>query len=140
MKTIVNFLKENNYVVGNAYEVGDAVFAIHDNTVMVSYDGDVWGVPTSCGNVNMQVQDILYDNYEVEMRFCDECGKPYDAGFMAGDGEGYCCEECFEPMMDKEYGKGKWRGTKEEGRYGGYYEYLDGDKWCDTGWFYTEWY
>lgn len=139
-KTIVNFLKENGYTNDKVYEVGDASFTMHGSTVMVSYNGDVWGVPSSRGDVNYQVQDVLYDNYEVEMRFCEECGKPYDAGFMAGDGEYYCCEECFEPMMDRDYGKGKWRATKEEGYCGGYYEYLDGDEWEDTGLFYTEWY
>ena len=140
MKTIVDFLKANNYTDNKYYEVGDASFAIHGSTVMVSYEGEVWGIPISCMNPNAKVQDVLYDNYEVEMRFCDECGKPYDAGFMAGDGEYYCCEECFEPMMDRDYGKGKWRATDEEGDRGGYYEYLDGDEWEDTGLFYTEWY
>ena len=141
MKTIVNFLKENGYTNDKFYEVGDASFAIHGNTVMVSYNGDMWGVPTSRGDVNMQVQDILYDNYEVEMRFCEECGKPYDAGYTAGDGEWYLCVDCFEPMMDEAFGKGKWRPTDKEGRYGGFYENLNDDgEWEDTGAFYTEWY
>ena len=42
--------------------------------------------------------------------------------------------------MNKAYGKGKWRGTDEEGYYGGFYEYLQDDgEWEDTGVFYTEW-
>ena len=140
MKTIVNFLNENGYIDDNAYEVGDSLFSIHNGTVMVSYEGETWGIPSSRGDVNTEVQDILYDNYEIEMRFCDECGRPYDAGFMAGDGEYYCCEECFESMMNKEYGEGKWKATEEEGESGGFYAYLEGDVWEDTGWFYTEWY
>lgn len=139
-KTIVDFLRENEYTDSKIYEVGEASFTMYGNTVMVSYNGDVWGVPASRRDVNIQVQDILYSYYEVEMRFCEECGRPYDAGFIAGDGDYYCCEDCFEPMMDRDYGKGKWRATEEEGYYGGFYEYLDGDKWEDTGLFYTEWY
>jgi hypothetical protein len=140
MKTIVNFLKENGYTNDKIYEVGDVSFTIHGNTVVVSYNGDVWGIPASRTDINIKVQDLLYDCYDVEMRYCDECGKPYDAGFMGGDGEWYCCEDCFEPMMDRDFGKGKWRPTEKEGMYGGYYEYLtDSGKWRDTGAFYTEW-
>lgn len=140
MKTIVDFLKENEYTNDKIFEVGDVSFTMHGSTVLVTYEGEVWGIPSSCMNPNAKVQDVLYDNYEVEMRFCDECGKPYDAGYMGGDGEWYCCTDCFEPMMDRDFGKGKWRATEEEGRYGGYYEYLTDDgKWRDTGAFYTEW-
>ena len=140
MKTIANFLKENGYIDDNVYEVGDSSFAIHNGTVMVSYEGETWGIPASRGGVNTEVQDILYDNYEIEMRFCDECGRPYDAGFMAGDGDYYCCEDCFEPMMNREYGENNWKVTEDEGYRGGFYAYLDGNKWEDTGFYYTEWY
>ena len=140
MKTIANFLRENKYTDNKIYEVGDVSFTMYGSTVMITYDGEVWGVPASCLDVNREVQDLLYDHYGIEMRFCDECGKPYDAGFMGGDGEWYCCEDCFEPMMDRDFGKGKWRPTEKEGMYGGYYEYLtDSGKWRDTGAFYTEW-
>ena len=91
-------------------------------------------------NPQYDIQDILYEEYGVEIRFCDKCGKPYDAGYMAGDGEWYSCEECFESVMDGYFGKGKWQPSEEEGRYGGYYEYLNDDgEWEDTGAFYTEW-
>ena len=86
------------------------------------------------------VQDTLYEEHKTEVRFCEECGKPYDCGFIAGDGDWYCCEDCFEEVMDRDYGKGKWRGTDEEGCYGGFYESLHDDgEWEDTGIFYTEW-
>lgn len=141
MKTIADFLRENKYTDNKIYEVGDVAFTMYGDTVMVSYNGEVWGVPASRRDVNIQVQDILDSYYKVEMRFCDECGKPYDAGFIAGDGDYYCCEECFEPMMNREYGEGKWKATEEEGYYGGLYAYLDKNgKWRDTGFFYTEWY
>lgn len=139
MKTIVDFLKENKYTDGEIYKVGDVSFTMYKNSVVVMYDGDEWAIPENWGSVNREIQDSLYDHYGVEMRFCDECGKPYDAGYMAGDGEYYCCEECFEPMMDRDYGKGKWRPTKDEGCFGGFYEYFGGDFWEDTGIFYTEW-
>jgi hypothetical protein len=87
---------------------------------------------------DFDLQDML-DEFGLEIRFCEECGKPYDAGFIAGDGDWYCCHECFESIMDRDYGKGKWRATDEEGDRGGFYEYLDGDEWEDTGIFYTEW-
>lgn len=76
----------------------------------------------------------------MEIRFCEVCGRPFDAGFIAGYGDWYCCEECFEPTMDKDYGKGNWRPTDEEGEYGGLYEFLgDNGEWQDTGVYWTEW-
>lgn len=141
MKTIADFLKANEYTNDKIYEVGDVSFTMHGNTVMIAYNGEVWGIPASCTNINAETQDLLYYHYDVEIRFCDECGKPYDAGYMGGDGEWYCCEDCFEPMMDRDFGKGNWRPAKEIGMYGGFYEYLtDSGKWKDTGAFYTEWY
>ena len=71
---------------------------------------------------------------------CEECGKPFDAGFIGGDGDWYCCGSCFDDAMDKTYGEGKWRPTDEEGEYGGFYENFDGDEWVDTSIYYTEWY
>lgn len=141
MKTIVDFLKTNGYENDKIYEVGDASFAMNGDMVVVSYNGESWGVPASRQDVDLQVQDILETYYEVEMRFCNECGRPYDAGFVAGDGDYYCCEDCFEPMMNRDYGEGNWKITEEEGYRGGFYAYLDKNgKWEDTGFFYTEWY
>lgn len=92
------------------------------------------------GNDNNDIQDFLYDNFGIEVRFCEECGKPYNAGFITNDGDWYCCQECFTDAMDKQYGKGKWKASDEEGVYGGWYEHLnDEGAWEDTGTFYTEW-
>jgi hypothetical protein len=85
------------------------------------------------------IEDVL-SAHKIEVRFCEECGKPYDAGYIAGDGDWYCCEDCFEGVMNRDYGEGKWRGTDEEGYYGGYYEHLEDDgEWEDTGIYWTEW-
>ena len=137
MKTIKDYLEKNGsfktYLKNR--EVG---FTLCEDYIIVEVDtgvaADIYELKTE-----MEIQDMLYDNYDVEVRFCEECGKPFDAGFTVDGGFWYCCEECFEPTMDKDYGKGKWRETDEEGYYGGFYEYLDGDEWEDTGIFYTEW-
>lgn len=76
---------------------------------------------------------------EMEIRFCEECGKPYDRGFTAENGDWYCCEECFESTMDRDYGRGNWRAAKEEGAYGGWYETLRDGRWEDTGIYWTDW-
>lgn len=137
MKRLVDYLKKEKFTsyVGTCL----VTLQLHDNVIILSCNGDKYLVGADNSSPEYEIQDILYDNYGTEIRFCDECGKPYDEGYMAGDGEYYCCEECFEPMMNRDYGEGKWRGIDEEGRYGGLYEYLDGDKWDDTGLFYTEW-
>lgn len=89
--------------------------------------------------IETAIQDIL-ELDKIEIRFCEECGKPFDAGFMADDGSWYSCKECFETAMDNCYGKGKWRPSENEGEYGGWYESFDGNEWVDTSIFYTEWY
>lgn len=87
-----------------------------------------------------EIKYILDEDYGAEIRFCEICGKPFETGFIAGDGDWYCCEECFEPTMDKDYGKGKWRATDEEGEYSGFYEFIGRDgEWQDTGIYWTEW-
>lgn len=139
MKTIKDYLRENGDFkcdLGNRTEVG---FALAEDNIIMMVDT---GVATDIYKLEIgrDVQDVLYDDYNIEIRFCEECGKPFDAGFTAGDGEWYCCEDCFESVMDRDYGKGKWRATEEEGEYGGFYEYLDNNRWEDTAIFYTEWY
>lgn len=140
MKTIINFLENNGEIKVDIGALalsfnpcfGYIVMCVNDT---VYYEIEVSDVLAA----QNQIQDILYDDYQTEIRFCEECGKPYDKGFMAGDGDWYCCEECFDSVMNETYGKGKWRPTDEEGSEGGYYEYFDYDEWEDTGIFYTEW-
>lgn len=140
MKTIVDYLKEHGKyehdVQGRAFEL-----ILKGNQILLNYlDG--WAVINAEQEgyiVENSIAEILED-HKIEIRFCEECGKPFDAGFIAGDGDWYCCEECFDGAMDTTYGKGKWRPSDEEGENGGWYEALDEDKWVDTSIYYTEWY
>ena len=140
MKSIVNYLKENGPFKGyiGKHEV---MLEIIPDCIIMTVDEEKYNIDISNEWVAQStIQDMLYEFDKTEVRFCEECGKPYDCGFMAGDGDWYCCEDCFEDAMNKAYGKGKWRGTEEEGYYGGFYEYLQDDgEWEDTGVFYTEW-
>ena len=136
MKRLVDYLKENTFenVVGE-YPVE---IMLWQGQITLICDHDEYDITSN--SPEYEIQDILYDNYNTEIRFCDECGKPYDAGYMAGDGEYYCCEDCFEPMMNRDYGEGKWKPLDEEWYRGGWYGYLDENgEWDDTGIFYTEW-
>jgi len=141
MKTIIDYLKEHGKYEhdfgGRAFNldlIGESILLTtergKEHVILVNQKG--W-------NIESDIRDALeLDN--IEIRFCEECGKPFDAGFIAGDGDWYCCEECFDGAMDTTYGKGKWRPSEEEGENGGWYENLDGDEWVDTGIYYTEWY
>lgn len=139
MKTVLDYIKENKKfegMIGNAnikLEMFKDLLVMtrdtHIHTCRVSHYSDAEGL----------IEDVLAE-HKIEVRYCSECGKPYDAGYVAGDGDWYCCEDCFKGVMDRDYGEGKWRGTDEEGCYGGYYEYLQDDgEWEDTGIYYTEW-
>ena len=142
MKTVVDYLKKNKKyihdVMGRYFEL-----ELYDNgnDIGLQFENDGHIIPINGEDhvVEGLIQDILEER-KIEIRFCEECGIPFDAGFTAGDGDWYCCEECFEDSMDKSYGKGNWRGTHEEGEWGGFYERLDGDEWTDTGVYWTEWY
>lgn len=92
-------------------------------------------------DINSNIQDILSERYDIEIRFCEQCGKPFNAGYTTDCGAWYCCEECFDEAMDDDYGEGNWRPTDTEGIYGGFYEFLDksNNTWEDTGIYYTEW-
>lgn len=82
----------------------------------------------------------LLEIYELEVRFCEECGKPFDAGYVEGDGFWYCCEDCFYSAMNRIYGENRWRSTDMPGEWDGYYEFQNDDGvWTDTGIYYTEW-
>lgn len=140
MKTIVDYLKEHGKYKhdfkGRAFEL-----ILKGNQILLNYlDG--WAVINAEQEgyiVENSIAEILED-HKIEIRFCEECGKPFDAGFIAGDGDWYCCGGCFDEAMDKTYGEGKWRPTNEEGEYGGFYESFDGNVWGDTSIYYTEWY
>ena len=141
MKTIVDYLQTNKRyehdVKGRAFDlelIGERVLLKRENGTQHIIDANQTG-----HDIEIAIQDIL-EHDKIEIRFCEECGKPFDAGYIAGDGDWYCCEECFEDAMNKTYGEGKWRPTEDEGEYGGYYESLDGDEWVDTSIYYTEWY
>ena len=140
MKTVVGYLKEHGKYEhdfqGRYFEL-----ILDGNQILLNHD-DGWAVikTTLEGyEVENAIAEILED-HKIEIRFCEECGIPFDAGFIAGDGDWYCCEECFDDAMNTTYGEGKWRPTKDEGEYGGYYESFDGDEWVDTSIYYTEWY
>lgn len=142
MKTLLDFLRENNgqYIcyIGRHH----ITFDLCNDGLSMDVDRENYKINLTCAKWGLQdsVQDILYNLDKTEIRFCEECGRPYDCGFIAGDGEWYCCEPCFDAVMDRDYGKGKWRDTEEEGCYGGFYEFLDDSgEWDDTGIYYTEW-
>lgn len=141
MKTVVDYLKEHKQYI---HDVMDADFELKldSEVVTLKCNGHEWQINAKSGS---QTEDeiifILEENFGIEIRFCRTCGMPIDFGFMECGGYFYSCEEHFEESMDDMYGKGKWRASKYEGEYGGFYEFLDDDgKWEDTGVFYTEWY
>jgi hypothetical protein len=141
MKTVIDYLKEHGKYEhdfqGRDFElelVGERILLKRENGKEHIIDANQKGY-----YIEIAIQDIL-ELDGIEIRFCEECGTPFDAGFMANDGGWYSCEECFESAMDRTYGKGKWRPSEYEGAYGGWYEYLDEDEWEDTSIFYTEWY
>lgn len=141
MKTVVDYLQANK-----TYEEEIAGYNVKlklvGESIVLQVDDDREYLIDASGETNAEyeIQDILYDNYGAEIRFCEVCGIPYDMGFIAGDGDWYCCQNCFDAVMDKDYGEEGWRVTDEEGEYGGYYEYRNADgEWIDTGIYYTEW-
>lgn len=141
MKTIIDYLIQNKIYEGEI--AGHKIeLRLSKKCVVMTVDGDRYLIKIFNEDVSpdTEIKYILEENYNTEIRFCEVCGKPFDAGFIAGDGDWYCCEECFEPTMDNDYGKGNWRSTDEEGEYGGFYEFLgDNGKWQDTGVYWTEW-
>ena len=140
MKTIVDFLKEKRKYQCKIIE-HNLVFELQEENILLTVDDENWLFKDGTGEDHeFCIQDVLSNVYNIEIRFCEECGKPYDVGYTACSGEWYCCEECFESTMNKDYGKKKWRPTDEEGKYGGLYEYLNTDgEWEDTGIYWTEW-
>lgn len=139
MKTVVDYLKAHgkykHNIKGCALEI-----ELDEDKILLGYNGEwvVINAEQKGWMIESDIADILED-HNVEIRFCEECGKPFDMGYIAGDGDWYCCKECFNTSMDEYYGKGKWRLTDEEGSRGGFYENFDEDGWIDTGIYYTEW-
>lgn len=141
MKTVEDYLTEHG-----VYEesIADHIVKLKlaKKTIVMTVDDDRYLIKRFDDEISpeTEIRAILEDIYGANIRFCDTCGIPYDMGFMAGDGDWYCCQSCFEETLNSDYGKDRWRGTEEEGEYGGYYEYLNSSgEWEDTGIFYTEW-
>lgn len=140
MKTVIDYLKEHGKYVhnfkGRAFEI-----VLHKDKVMLGCESEWIAIDAEQDGyvIENEITELLEDKH-IEIRFCEECGKPFDAGFIAGDGDWYCCEDCFDVSMNETYGVGKWRPSEEEGVAGGWYEHLDGNEWLDTGVYYTEWY
>lgn len=141
MKTIEDYLIENK-IYEESIADHEVKLKLAKKTIVMTVDGDRYLIKRFGDEISpeTEIRAILEDIYGANIRFCDVCGIPYDMGFIAGDGEWYCCQSCFESVMNKDYGEDGWRGTEDEGEYGGFYEYLRPDgEWEDTGIYYTEW-
>ena len=141
MATVLDYLKKHKKYEHD-FQGRDFELELNDDQILLGCNGDwvIINAEQKGWTIENDIRAILEDDYGIEIRFCEECGIPFDAGFMAGDGDWYCCEVCFEPAMDKTYGKGKWRPSEEEGENGGWYEAFEVDEWVDTSIYYTEWY
>lgn len=138
MKTITDYLIKHKSII---IPIGgyDVQFSLKGRFISMEVDGLRYVRNAYSGDVCEYIQEAFENETGLEMRFCDECGKPFDAGYTAEDGSWYCCEECFKPTMHRDYGN-DWRSTDHAGDNGGYYEYLKEDgEWEDTGVYYTEW-
>ena len=137
IKTIVDYLNKRKFhdYIGDC----DVILEMQGHNIKMTCNGKEYIIDILKVTPEYEIQDILAEKHKTEVRFCEECGKPYDKGFIAGDGDWYSCEDCFEDAMNRVCGEGKWRPTEDEGCYGGFYEQLDGDEWIDTSVYYTEW-
>lgn len=87
--------------------------------------------------------DHAPDGARHEFRTCDYCGQPMSEGYTVDGGCWYCCDECFEPMMKRDYKLGYRPNEHDDdgGWCGGYWDYKSEDgEWYDTGIYYTDWY
>ena len=141
MATVLDYLKKHKKYEHD-FQGRDFELELNDDQILLGCNGDwvIINAEQKGWTIENDIRAILEDDYGIEIRFCEECGKPFDAGFIAGDGDWYCCEECFEGAMDTTYGKGKWRPSEDEGENGGWYEAFEVDEWVDTSIYYTEWY
>ena len=137
--TLVDYLEKEKIFIKRIPE-REIMMCLENDCVVMYCDNVKYIIDTEVFDAEMEIQSVLEDNHGIEIRFCEECGKPYDAGFTAGNGDWYCCEECFENAMNETYGVGKWRASADIGEYDGWYEYQKEDgTWEDTGIYYTEW-
>ena len=102
MMSIVNYLNEHQKyehdVMGRAF-----MLEMDNNNIVLKVNGDEWLIESGI-SAELAIQEIL-EEHNIEIRFCEECGKPMDEGFMIDDGSFYSCEECFESVMDNTYGR-----------------------------------
>ncbi len=140
MKTVVDYLIEHK-IYEESIANHDVKLKLAKKTIVMTVDGDRYLIKRF-GEVSpeTEIRAILEDIYGANIRFCDACGIPYDMGFIACDGDWYCCQSCFDKELNDAYGKDGWRESEDEGEYGGYYEFLNSNgEWEDTGIYYTEW-
>lgn len=141
MKNLYDYLVDNNNQC--ILKIKDDFLKIRllePNLILLHYKEKQYYI-YEISNAKDKIEEYLEKDHKVEIRFCETCGKPIIAGYTVDSGWWYCCEDCLEETMNKDYGKEKWRRSKEEGENGGFYEYLNkDDEWEDTGIYYTEWY
>ena len=140
MKTVIDYLKVYGKYEQDIRDIEFSLNLVRDYLVLDCKDKRWWWQVESHRDTEDKIMDIL-GKEGIEIRFCEECGSPYNMGYTTDGGFWYCCEDCFERVMDKDYGKGKWRASEEVGEWEGWYEALNEDgEWEDTGIYYTEWY
>lgn len=117
-------------------------------TVKAMHERDSIRVYSRDGRLIARDEDELceyfYNNFDIEIRFCDYCGGIMQEGYTDDDGDFHTHVECFPKDMDERYGKGNWREIPdgECNDLGGFYEYRES---ADSEWepepsYYTEWY
>lgn len=89
-------------------------FSTEDYIFIMNEDGDL--EVTVKGKYIIDADDIcnisqFIEKFKLpELRFCEHCGKPMQAGYVLENGMDYACTECFPFMMDEEYGVNRWSG------------------------------
>ena len=148
MKTFKDYLKANGKCTVELFKLNqntrswdEVIVSVEmtDTDYIISHKGEETSFSLDTDIQNL-LDEYLYYKHKLEIRFCEECGKPYDKGYVMDDGFWYICEDCFNTAMDSRYGANKWRASDEEGADDGWYEYINDDgEWEDTAIYYTEW-
>ena len=140
MANVVDFLKVHKIYEHN-FEKRNFILELVGEEIHLHIKGNTYKINADSGAEDA-IMYVLEDEYGIEIRFCKECGIPFDAGYTDEWGWEYFCEDCFDDdYRDRVYGKGRWKCTDHVGEHGGYYAYLNDDgEWEDTGIYYTEWY